>query len=73
MEKKRQKARENEAKFKELKGKFFGIAFTDGIIQVRVLQSVDEYMEEGIAMHHYAKSLFMHSVSPKTLLISKKS
>ena len=49
---KRQKARENEAKFKELKGKFFGIAFTDGTIQVRVLESVDEYMEEGRAMHH---------------------
>lgn len=52
LEKKRQKARENEAKFKELKGKFFGIAFTDGTIQVRVLESVNEFMEEGKAMHH---------------------
>ena len=52
LEKKRQKARENEEKFKELKAKFFGIAFTDGTIQVRVLESVDEFMEEGRAMHH---------------------
>lgn len=52
LEKKRQRARENEARFKELKGKFFGIAFTDGTIQVRVLESVDEFMEEGRAMHH---------------------
>lgn len=52
LERKRQKARENEEMFKELKGKFFGIAFTDGTIQVRVLESVDEYMEEGKAMHH---------------------
>lgn len=52
LEKKRQKARENEAKFKELKAKFFGIAFTDGTIQVRVLESVEEFMEEGKAMHH---------------------
>lgn len=52
LEKKRQKARENEDKFKELKAKFFGIAFTDGTIQVRVLESVDEFMEEGKAMHH---------------------
>lgn len=52
LEKKRQKARENEAKFKELKAKFFGIVFTDGTIQVRVLESVDEFMEEGKAMHH---------------------
>ena len=52
LEQKRQKARENEEKFKELKAKFFGIAFTDGTIQVRVLESVDEFMEEGKAMHH---------------------
>lgn len=52
LEKKRQQARENEEKFKELKAKFFGIAFTDGTIQVRVLESVDEFMEEGKAMHH---------------------
>lgn len=52
LEEKRQKARENEAKFKELKAKFFGISFTDGTIQVRVLESVNEFMEEGRAMHH---------------------
>lgn len=52
LEEKRQKARENEAKFKELKAKYFGIAFTDGTIQVRVLDSVNEFMEEGKAMHH---------------------
>lgn len=52
LEEKRQKAREDEAKFKELKAKYFGIAFTDGTIQVRVLDSVNEFMEEGKAMHH---------------------
>lgn len=52
LEEKRQKAQENEAKFKELKAKFFGISFTDGTIQVRVLESVNEFMEEGMAMHH---------------------
>lgn len=51
-EEQRLKAIENERKFKELKGKFFGIAFTDGKIQVRTLESVAEYMEEGLAMHH---------------------
>ena len=48
----RRKAMENERKFKELKGKFFGISFTDGQITVRVLESIEEYMEEGKAMHH---------------------
>lgn len=48
----RAKAIENENKYRELKGKFFGIFFTDGTIQVRVLESVNEFAEEGVAMHH---------------------
>ena len=48
----RAKAIENENKYRELKGKFFGIFFTDGTIQVRVLESVNEFAEEGTAMHH---------------------
>ena len=39
----RQKAIENEKRFQALKAPFFGIAFTDGTIQVRVLESVQEY------------------------------
>ncbi|KGN88396.1 PcfJ domain-containing protein [Porphyromonas gulae] len=49
---KRQKALENEVRFQTLKAPFFGIAFTDGTIEVRVLESVQEYMEEGKALHH---------------------
>lgn len=52
MERKRQKAMEDEERFRALKGMFFGISFTDGTIRVRVLESVREYMEEGLAMHH---------------------
>ena len=43
---------ENEKRFKELKSKFFGICFTDGTIQVHVLESVQEHLEEGVSMHH---------------------
>ena len=43
---------EDEKRFKELKSKFFGICFTDGIIQVHVLESVQEHLEEGVSMHH---------------------
>jgi hypothetical protein len=50
--KERQKALENEIKFKELKSRFFGIQFTDGLIQVRMLDSVEEVMREGDIMHH---------------------
>lgn len=49
---KKRKAMEDEAKFKELKGKFFGIAFTDGILQIRVLESVHDHLVEGTLMHH---------------------
>lgn len=48
----RQKAIENEERFQTLKAPFFGIAFTDGTIEVRVLESVAEYIEEGKALHH---------------------
>jgi len=48
----RQKAIENEERFRALKAPFFGIAFTDGTIEVRVLESVAEYIEEGKALHH---------------------
>ena len=52
IERKRQKAIEDEKRFHELKSKFFGIHFTDGTIQVHVLESVQEHLEEGMAMHH---------------------
>jgi len=50
--KKRKKAMEDEKRFHELKSKFFGISFTDGTIQVHVLESVQEHLDEGVAMHH---------------------
>lgn len=49
---KQKKAMEDEKRFKELKSKFFGICFTDGTIQVHVLESVQEHLEEGVSMHH---------------------
>ena len=52
IEQKQQKAMEDEKRFKELKSKFFGIHFTDGTIQVHVLESVREHLEEGATMHH---------------------
>ena len=52
IEQKQKKAMEDEKRFRELKSKFFGIAFTDGTIQVHVLESVQEHLEEGVSMHH---------------------
>ncbi|OWP34390.1 PcfJ-like protein [Porphyromonas gingivalis] len=51
-EQKRRKAMEDEERFQELKSKFFGISFMDGTIHVHVLESVQEHLEEGLALHH---------------------
>jgi hypothetical protein len=52
MERKREKAIADEERFRELKSKFFGICFTDGTIQVHVLENVQEYIDEGAELHH---------------------
>ena len=65
----RQKAIENEERFQALKAPFFGIAFTDGTIQVRVLESVQEYIEEGQALHHCVFTNEYH-LKEKSLILS---
>lgn len=69
-QKKRQlKTVKAEALFREQKSKFFGIAFTDGTIQVRVLESVQEYLEEGTAMH-YCLFASEYYLKPNSLILS---
>jgi len=69
IEQKQKKAMEDEKRFKELKSKFFGIAFTDGTIQVHVLESVQEHLEEGTAMHHCVYDAHYYS-KPQSLIFS---
>lgn len=45
------KAQEREASFKEQKEKFFGIRINDGEIEVKVLESVEEYRQEAENQH----------------------
>lgn len=45
------RALENEARFKELKGRFIGLVFTDNEIEIKTLDSVDEYYMEGSTQH----------------------
>ena len=68
-EHKRQKTQEDEARFQKLKAPFFGIAFTDGTIQIRVLESVQEYIEEGQALHHCVFTNEYH-LKEKSLILS---
>lgn len=53
--------------FRNAKAKFFGLIFSDGLINVRVLESVAEIITEGKAMHHYAQYTVMCSVWKKIL------
>ena len=70
-EHKRQKAQEDEARFQKLKAPFFGVAFTDGTIQIRVLESVQEYIEEGQALHHCVFTNEYH-LKEKSLILSAR-
>ncbi len=67
----RKKALENEARFKELKGKFFGLSFTDGLIVVSVLESVDDYYKEGNALHHCVGQCEYY-LKPQSLVFSAR-
>ena len=51
-EQQRRKAIEDEKQYLKAKGIFFGLAFTDSLICVKVIESVEEMAEEGRTMHH---------------------
>jgi len=68
-EQKRQKTFVSEKKFHDMKSRFFGIQFTDGVIQVRVLESVEEILQEGDIMHHCVFANEYH-LKPDSLILS---
>lgn len=47
-----ERMQENEQLYAEMKSKFFDLVFSDGVLRIQVLQSVQEFYEEGKAMHH---------------------
>lgn len=57
------KALEDKDRFEKLKGKFFGIAFSDGTLDVKILESILEYQEEGKAMKHCVGGYALHENS----------
>lgn len=50
-EKDRQQAIEDKGRFEELKSRFFGLAITDGEIEIHSIDSVDDYYEIGERNH----------------------
>lgn len=51
LEKDRQQAIEDRAKFEELKSRYFGLAMTDGEIEIHSIDSIDDYYEIGERNH----------------------
>jgi len=51
-EQQRQKAIEDEKNYLKAKGIFFGLVFSDSLICIKVIESVEEMAEEGRMMHH---------------------
>lgn len=47
-----EEAKMHEKEYRKMKGKFFSIVITDGLLHIRVLKSVAEFAEEGTVMHH---------------------
>lgn len=52
LERELKEAVQKEDAFREMKGKFFGVAVTDNEITIRVLESVREHIIEGTELHH---------------------
>jgi hypothetical protein len=69
MEEKQKKALEQSARFNKMKSHFFGIVFTDGVMQVRVLESVEEVMQEGDILKHCVFTNEYH-LRPDSLILS---
>ena len=67
----KRKAMNDEACFNEMKSKFFGIQFSDGLIQVRVLESVYEVIQESDAMRHCVFASEYH-LRPDSLILSAR-
>ncbi len=62
-------AMQYEERYKEEKGRFFGIDLTDGKIHVRVLESIEQIRQEGEAMHHCVFTNDYHK-KPDSLILS---
>lgn len=70
-EEQRKRALVAEVEFEKMKGKFFGLQFTDGLVVVSVLDSVEAYYMEGEAMHHCVGSMEYYK-KPDSLVLSAR-
>lgn len=64
-------AQKDKEKFLKLKSKFFGLVISDGVINVKVLESVEEYIEEG-AIQHMCVGTSRYYNKSNTLILSAR-
>lgn len=71
LEKKKEQALKDEAIYQKQKGKFFDLFFGDDLIQISVLQSVMDFLNEGKEMHHcvYTNKYYL---KPESLILSAR-
>lgn len=71
LEKKKEQALKDEAIYQKQKGKFFDVFFGDDLIQISVLQSVMDFLNEGKEMHHcvYTNKYYL---KPESLILSAR-
>lgn len=61
------KVLEDEQRYREEKGKFLDLFFSNGLINLHVLQSITDFREEGAAMHHCVYGYYKR---PNSLILS---
>lgn len=66
------KAKAMEATYPERMGKLLTLMLTTNNMTIRPLQSVDEFREEGKAMHHCVGTYSQYWTNPNTLILSAK-
>ena len=71
LEERRKEIAAADVEYKKIKGRFLDIHFSDGIISVSVLQSVEEFLEEGETMHHCVFSNGYYKKSDNLILSAR--
>ena len=66
------KAIEDEKNYLKTKGMFFRLAFSDNLILVKVIESVEEMETEGRLMHHCVGGYHNRKNSPDTLRTDRR-
>lgn len=70
-EKKMEQAHKDDVLYQKQKSRFFDVYFGDELIQINVLQSVMDFLNEGIEMHHcvYTNKYYL---KPESLILSAR-